>query len=82
MYEKAQAQPAKCAQIKLRFFSKLHFFCSVLLDRQRDGERAFYYTVHTENMAERKIKEREIEREREKSRHTVSDNLVVSTLLF
>jgi hypothetical protein len=56
MYEKAQAQPAKCAQMKLRFFSKLHFLCSVRLDRQRDGERAFYHTVHRENMTERKKK--------------------------
>jgi hypothetical protein len=61
MYEKAQAQPAKCAQIKLRYFSKLHLLCSVRVDHQRDGERAFYHTVHRGNMAERKIK-KEIER--------------------
>jgi hypothetical protein len=79
MYEKAQAQPAKCAQIKLRFFPKLHFLCYVRLDHRRDGERAFYHTVRRGNMAERKIKKM---RETENSRHTVSDNLVVRTLLF
>jgi hypothetical protein len=80
MYEKAHGQTAKCAQIKLRFFSKLHFLCSVRLDRQRDGERAVYHTVRRENMAERKRKKKK--KESENSRHTVSDNLVVSTLLF
>jgi hypothetical protein len=69
MYEKAHAQPAKCDQIKLRFLSKLHFLCSVRLDRQWDGERAFYDTVHRENMAERKRKEK---KRREKSRDTLS----------
>jgi hypothetical protein len=78
MYEKALAQPGKCAQIKLRFFSKLHFLCCVRFDCQRDGGRAFCHTVHTTNMAERKIKD-EIEN---KSRDTVSDNFVVGNLFF
>jgi hypothetical protein len=77
MYEKAQAQPAKCAQIKLLFFSKLYFLCSVRFYRQRDGERASI-TQYTEKIW---LKEKE-KMKREKSRHTVSDNLVVSTLLF
>jgi hypothetical protein len=78
MYEKALAQPGKSAQIKLRFFSKLHFLCCVRFDCQRNGERAFCHTVHRARMAKRKIKE-EIEN---KSRHTVSDNFVAGTLFF